>query len=220
MAGVDLTHSYEIHVPASVLERYAFMEVRSAAAVLAASNPEMFDDLITVLEQFYVSTDDIIIPGGNRGTIPIKLDHAFEQLGWLPVRINTEFKLSGRVKGRSGALIESEVSNRGFEVDNFKGRVALDVEWNAKDGNLDRDLSAYRSLYDVGLIDVAVIITRDYDSILDLARIDLQDTGAVRRLSSTTTTNMQKLLPRLTRGDAGGCPVLAVGITRDTWDGI
>lgn len=31
---------------------------------------------------------------------------------------------------------------------------------------------------------------------------------------TTTTTNLEKLEPRLTRGDAGGCPVLAVAITR------
>ena len=93
------------------------------------------------------------------------------------------------------------------------------MEWNAKDGNLDRDLSAYRALYDLGLIDCAVLTTRDYHSILELASIDLRDEDAVRRLKSTTTTNIQKLRPRLTRGDAGGCPVLGVAITRDTWDG-
>ena len=57
-------------------------------------------------------------------------------------------------------LEDTEVFNEGYKVDNFVDRLALDVEWNAKDGNLDRDLSAYRALYDAALIDVAVIITR------------------------------------------------------------
>ncbi|MCB4825330.1 hypothetical protein LHA35_26810, partial [Roseicella sp. GB24] len=43
-------------------------------------------------------------------------------------------------------------------VDNFKGRVVLDVEWNAKDGNLDRDLASYRSWYEAGVISAGVII--------------------------------------------------------------
>ena len=43
-------------------------------------------------------------------------------------------------------------------MDNVHGGVALDVEWNAKDGNLDRDLAAYRSLYDVGIISAGVMI--------------------------------------------------------------
>jgi hypothetical protein len=49
-------------------------------------------------------------------------------------------------------LRESEVHNEGYKVDNVKGRIALDVEWNAKDGNLDRDIGAYRALYDAGLM--------------------------------------------------------------------
>lgn len=40
-----------------------------------------------------------------------------------------------------------------YLIDNVKDRVALDIEWHAKDGNLDRDLAAYRAFYDTGLID-------------------------------------------------------------------
>lgn len=217
---MDLTNSYEMHVPDDVLLRYEFVEVRNAAAVLKASDPALFDEVVEVLDDFYVQAADITVPGGNRGTIAIKLDRAFEDRSWVPVRINTWYNLVGKIKGTTSVVFDSSVHNDGFEVDNMKGRVALDVEWNAKDGNLDRDLSAYRALYDVGLIDCAVIITRDYASILQLAEIDLQDMDAVRRLKSTTTTNIQKLRPRLSRGDAGGCPVLGVAITRDTWDGM
>jgi hypothetical protein len=39
-----------------------------------------------------------------------------------------------------------------------KGRVALDVEWHAKDGNLDRDIVAYRALDDAGIMDGAVMV--------------------------------------------------------------
>lgn len=217
---MDLTNSYDDHLPSEVLYRYEFLEVRNAAAVLRASNPDLFDEIMDVLSNFYVTESDIIVPGGNRGSIPQKLDGAFEALGWKPVRINTEYNLRGKVKNTASTLFQSSVSNDGFEVDNMKGRVAVDVEWNAKDGNLDRDLSAYRALYEVGLIDVAVLITRDYYSILDLAGIDLGHADAVRRLKTITTTNTLKLEPRLTRGDAGGCPVLAVGISRATWDGV
>lgn len=217
--AVDLTHSYNTHIPIEVLERYSMVEVRNASAVLRASNPGCHDDIINVVDDFVVRAADITVPGGNRGPIPIRLDGAFDNLGWKAVRINTEFSLIGKVKGARGAtLFESSVASDGFEVDNMKDRVALDVEWNAKDGNLDRDLSAYRALYDVGLIDAAVIICRDFDGIMDLARIDLQDEDAMRRMNSTTTTTIQKLTPRLTRGDAGGCPVLGIGITRETWD--
>ena len=72
--------------------------------------------------------------------------------------------------GEHGVTVrESEVVNEGYKVDNVKGRVALDVEWNAKDGNLDRDVGAYRALYDAGLIDGAVVLTRTHDDLRELA---------------------------------------------------
>ncbi|WP_307781205.1 BglII/BstYI family type II restriction endonuclease [Rhabdothermincola sediminis] len=105
--------------------------------------------------------------------------------------------------------VETEVYNEGYKVDNVKGRVALDVEWNAKDGNLDRDLGAYRALYTAGIIDGAAIITRTQD---DLRKLAIQ-MGAETKFGTTTTTNLTKLEPRLTRGDGGGCPVLAIAIS-------
>jgi hypothetical protein len=92
----------------------------------------------------------------------------------------------------------------------LKGRIALDVEWNAKDGYLDRDLAAYRSLYEYALIDAAVIITRTQE---DLRRLVLASEPESTKFNTTTTTNLDKLRPRMTRGDAGGCPVLAIAIT-------
>lgn len=222
---MDLTTSYMAAMPEVLRNRYKFLEVRNAAAVLRASNPDLFVELVKVLTEFEVRDNDILIPGGNRGQIAIRLDGAFERLGWSAVRINTEFKLVGKKKSKGGRrdhdlnFMESSVSNDGFEVDNMKGRVALDVEWNAKDGNLDRDLSAYRALYDVGLIDAAVIITRDHYGIKQLATEDLRSYDAAQRLGTTTTTNIEKARGRMTRGDAGGCPVLVVGITRATWAG-
>jgi hypothetical protein len=111
------------------------------------------------------------------------------------------------------------------KVDNFKNRVALEVEWNAKDGNLDRDLSAFRALYDAGIIDAAAIITRHHTSIKHSAnflahalnRVNYTNGTEVERFNTSTTTNIEKLRWRLARGDAGGCPVLAIGIGRETY---
>lgn len=180
--------------------------------------------MLEVLDTFHVYDADLLIPGGNRGQIPTRLDTHFGELGFDPVRVNTQYKLIGERKKSAThrsvgeKFLESTVSNRGFEVDNFKGRVALDVEWNAKDGNLDRDLSAYRALYDHGLIDVGVIITRVHD-IRNLALDELNSADGYRRLSTSTTTNTEKLEQRMTRGDSGGCPVLAVGIGKEAWAG-
>lgn len=223
---MDLTHSYKNVIPDEVVSRYTWAETRNAAAVFKASNPEEFEHLIQVLDTFYLYDSDVLVPGGNRGQIPIRLDTHFERLGWRAVRINMKTTLVGKAKksnlDRSAyddTFLQSEVSNNGYEVDNMRRRVALDVEWNAKDGNLDRDMSAYRALYDLGLIDVACLITRDHQSIRRLTQDDLQSEDAYRRLGTSTTTNIEKVIPRMTRGDAGGCPLLVAAISRATWAG-
>lgn len=116
------------------------------------------------------------------------------------------------------ASTSTPVSSKGYKADNFEGRVALDLEWNAKDGNLDRDIAAYRALYDAGFI-----VTRTQEDLHNFAtQLRLQhgmpEAQAKKMLASTTTTNMTKLLPRLTRGDGGGCPLLAIAISSVTFE--
>jgi hypothetical protein len=223
---MDLTHSYNDVFPAELVAKYKWLETRNAAAVFKASNPAEFDELVQVLTEFQLYDNDLLIRGGNRGPVSIRIDKAFEELQWRAVRINMRTELIGKAKKSSLArgqyldeFLNSEVSNNGYEVDNMKRRAAIDVEWNGKDGALDRDAGAYRALYDLGLIDVATIITRDHNGIKQLALEDLHSDDAARRLGTVTTTNIDKLKDRMVRGDAGGCPLLAVGITRSTWAG-
>jgi hypothetical protein len=216
LAGVDLTDSYTRFLPKEVTDRYVIREVRDAAAVLANTNPDEFGDIVRVLSEFELEEEDILTPGGGKSRVALRLDTAFRELGWREGRydrtIVSKLRLMPhRPAGETAAAVtETEVDSEGYKVDNVKGKVALDVEWNAKDGNLDRDVGAYRALYDVGIISAAVIVTRSFESIRDLsARLGRDAFG------TTTTTTIEKLEPRLTRGDSGGCPVLAVAITSD-----
>lgn len=226
---MDLTVSYKDHVPAPLLERYRFIETRNAAAILRVTNPQAFADLLRNLEDFKLLPSDLLVAGGNESSLAARLNHSFRAEGWREARVDTHVRLSLKLlpyapAGETGATVaDSETSNRGYLVDNFRDRVALDVEWNAKDGNLDRDIAAYRSLYDAGLIDVAVMISRTQDDLRALARelarkVGMSDAQAKRILGTTTTTNVTKLLPRITRGDAGGCPFLGVFISASTFD--
>jgi hypothetical protein len=70
-------------------------------------------------------------------------------------------------------------------------------------------VSPHRALYDAGIIDAGVIITRTQAGIRTLAA----RLGRPGGFTTTTTTDLPKLEPRMTRGDAGGCPLLAVAIT-------
>jgi hypothetical protein len=213
---MDLTNSYQHDFPADVLSRYEFRETRNAAAILRATNPAELIDLVDVLNWFCLETGDITGPGGNESLLAARLNQRFREAGWREGRHDTQitsalllmpYRPAGETEER---VAKTEVTNEGYKVDNVKARVALDVEWNAKDGNLDRDIGAYRALYDAGIIDVGVIITRTQ---ADLRAAALAFDPRSTKFGTTTTTNLDKLLPRLTRGAAGGCPVLAVAIT-------
>lgn len=225
---MDLTTSYEDVVASDVRQRYVFREVRNAAKILSATNPDQFADIEAVLSEFELLTTDLVEKGGQESKLAARLNEAFRSRGWREARVDTLIRLSLRMMaykpaGENDAVIaDTETLNEGYKVDNFLGRVALDVEWNAKDGNLDRDIAAYRALYDAGLIDGAVIITRTLE-LRELGRrlgldAGLSEAAAKKILGTTTTTNLLKLQPRLERGDAGGCPLLVVAIAEDTWD--
>jgi hypothetical protein len=212
--AVKLTDTYKRVFPKSILARYDFKEVRNAAAVLANTNPTEFAEIISVLKRFRLTDDDFLKPGGSKGDIAKRLDEAFRRLGWREGRHDTTltselYLMPYRPAGeKKPEVVKSEVSSPGYKTDNVKGGVALDVEWNAKDGNLDRDIGAYRALYDGGVIAVGVVLTRTTADLRALGQRLGRDP-----LGTTTTTNIEKLAPRMTRGDAGGCPVLAIAIT-------
>jgi hypothetical protein len=215
---------------AALSARYELRETRNAAAVLAATAPEEFADLCAVLAGFALEQADLTRAGGHESRLAARLNEAFRERGWREGRVDTVVRSALKVQpyapAGERAVVErsSEVVNEGYKVDNVKGRVALDVEWNAKDGNLDRDVGAYRALYDAGLVDGAVLVTRTHADLRDLAhRLALDEgqteTQARSRLATITTTNLLKLEPRLTRGDGGGCPLLVVAICARTLGG-
>jgi hypothetical protein len=227
---VDLTHSYRRAFPQEILERYEFDETRNAAAVLHAADPLVFDQVADTLRDFQLLTEDLVTAGGNQSKLAARLNGALRAKGFREAAVDTSIDLELRLMPyrpageRAPITSVTTVRNTGYKVDGFVNRFALDVEWNAKDGNLDRDLAAYRAMYDFGLIDVGVMITRTH---FDLRRLAFQlrkfagmdDDTAAGMLKTTTTTNRFKLQPKLTRGDGGGCPILAVYICEKTWEG-
>lgn len=213
-----------------VRKKWDFRETSSAAAVIKAVCPDEWADILAFLTTFTLDPQQWLKKGGNRGDIAKVIDESFAQRGWCETRVDlhTEGILYAKAGHEVGRL--PVVKQEGYLVDNFKGRVALDVEWNAKDGNLDRDLSAYRSWHEAGVISAAVLITQDRLKLKDLATTiwrDYQDTLAEDErtpalpidLRTSTTTNLEKAELRIRRGVMGTCPLLVIAATDATWNG-
>lgn len=236
---MELTQSWKKVFPKEIAERYLFAETRNAAAILEATEPGAFQDIVGVLLGFELTLEKLTTPGGSKSVIAKELDDSFRERGWREARFEQDLTTRLTLRGwqgaedpalREGEVRESKNSYGGHWVDNVKGRAVLDIEWNPKDGNLDRDLGNYVSLYEGGILDAGVIVTRGAGSFRDEVRSLIEEVKAVevdeqypmwrermRKLAddpykTSTTANFEKLEPRVARGDGRGCPILAIGI--------
>lgn len=217
-------------LPLAARNHWLFMETNSAAAVMKAVCPAEWNEIVEILSTYRIDPKTWLKAGGNRGDIPEEIDGLFAERGWRETRLDMETR--GILFAKDGAKIGELPPNyqEGYLVDNFKNRIVLDVEWNAKDGNLDRDLAAYRSWYEAGLISAGVIVTKDRLSLLSLARRlwaahqeALPDEQRNKKLpidlSTSTTTTFDKAELRMRRGVMGSCPVLIIAASEVTWNG-
>jgi hypothetical protein len=188
--------STEYLVPEDLRKLYHVKEWRNAAGILATACPNEWAEIIYVLRAFRLLRSEVQAAGKNKSPIARQIDRAFYQRNWVEKEFNTSIKVDGR-----------EYESPTHSVDCFKGRIALELEWNNKDPFFDRDLNNFRLLFDLRAIDVGVIITR---------ATELQQIfNSLGKGSSygNSTTHHTKLWPRLDGGGGGGCPVLTFAIT-------
>jgi hypothetical protein len=184
-------------LPAFIRENYEVHEWKHACAILKQDFPQEWSDIIDVLTAFRLQKSWLTVGGGSKSSISRSIDTALYAKGWQEKQFDTEILIDER-------RIESPT----HQIDCFKNRVALEIEWNNKDPFFDRDLNNFRLLFDLRAVSVGVIITRCDD---------LQGVfNEIGRGSSygASTTHMSKLLPRVRGGSGGGCPLLVLGISR------
>ena len=156
-----------------------------------------------------IPIEELIGSGGGETKGTQRLRRALDQRGWK----KWKFKIEKRVNDVPRESISHEVDH----VKTLKSKdgtatsLALEIEWNNKDPFFDRDLNNFRLLFDLGAIDVGVIVTR---------ASELQ--GIFNSLGKgksygNSTTHHEKLWPRLDGGGGGGCPVLTFAITPELY---
>ena len=196
------------HVPNSLLLKYEIHNINHAVEILSQAYTTEYAEIINALERFTLSVADIIKGGGNESAVPKRLSGYLQPLGWHEVRITADLLVKlHRRNPNQVTEFTIKVFIDGHNIDFVKNRVALDMEWNSKDQTFDRDLYAMRRFFECGIIACGVIVTRSERLNPIFSRL-----GIMKKYGASTTW-MGKLLPRISSGRHGGCPLMIVGIT-------
>jgi hypothetical protein len=188
-------------IPEDIRNAYQVEERHHACSILKTDFPTQWKDLLDVLHQFRLRKSDFEKKGGNKSPIARAIDDLFFERGW----IEKSFEIRVTADGK-------ETLAPTHHVDYYKNRIAVETEWNNKDPFFDRDLTTFRLLFELNVLSVGIIITRA-DELQDLF-IELGKLTA----AGMSTTHMSKLIPKMYNRASGGCPVLALGITKKKYD--
>ena len=188
--GLDL-------LPGFIRENYETYEWKHACAILHADFPGEWRDIMDTLTGFRLQRSWITKGGGRKSEVSAAIDGRLYGLGWREKKFDTLISVDG-----------FKMESPTHQIDCFKNRVALEIEWNNKDPFYDRDLNNFRLLFDLRAVSVGVIVTR-CDDLQDI----FNELGRGASYGASTT-HLSKLLPRLQGGGGGGCPILVFGITK------
>jgi len=196
-------------LPESILEKYEVHNINHAAEILTQAYPNDFAEIVAALETFWINEEDLVAGGGSESAIPKKFGTFLHPKGWDEVKITGDL-LVKQHRRHTQQLKEHTIENfiDGHNIDFVKGKVAFDLEWNSKDQTFDRDLYAFRTFHECGIIACGVIVTRSES----LNQIFNQ--LGIKAKYGASTTWMGKLLPRIKAGRHGACPLLIIGITQ------
>ena len=183
-----------------IRQHYEVHEWKHPCAILKQDFAAEWDDICDVLTGFRLQRSWIEVGGGRKSKVSESINSALYTRGWVEKKFKTEIVVDG-------ARSESPT----HQIDCFKNRVALEIEWNNKDPFFDRDLNNFRLLFELRAVSVGVIVTRcdELQKIFD---------GLGRGKSyGSSTTHMARLLPRIEGGGGGGCPILVLGIRKELY---
>jgi hypothetical protein len=188
-------------LPPEIRRLYEIVDWRNAIAVLANVHATEFAEVLKVLSSFQLRHSELAVGGGSKSAMAKSIDSSLYALGWKEKAFDTKIVVDGEPR-----------PSPTYKVDCFKGKVALEVEWNNKDPFFDRDLNNFRLLFDLLVIDAGIIVTRTtaLQSVLEQA-------GRAKTTFGKATTHTEKLYPKIRGGGAGGCPVLVFGIKPEAY---
>ncbi len=179
---------------------------RNARTVLQHAHPSEWADTLEILGDYKLLHSHLIAKGkGNKSAIAAAIDSKFYARNWIEHKFETSIVVD---------KVPSESPTH--SVDCFRGKVALELEWNNKDPFFDRDLNNFRLLYDLRICDVGVVVTRA-TSLQSWLKTNHKLFGKQPETYGVSTTHFEKLRPKVVGGGAGGCPVFVFAMTEQLY---
>ena len=184
-------------LPKFILNHYEVHEWKHACAILSSDFPNEWTDIVDVLTEFRLKKSWLTVGGGRKSKISAFIDNFLYKRGWIEKSFETQVVVD-----------KNTMDSPTHQIDCYKNRVALEIEWNNKDPFFDRDLNNFRLLFDLRAISVGVIITRCDDL------QEIFDSLGRGKSFGASTTHMGRLFPRIEGGSGAGCPLMVFGITK------
>lgn len=189
------------NVPQKINDGYHIADWRHASTILQYDFPDQWKDLIECLDAFVLKRSSIVTAGGRKSPIANELDTFLYNRGWKEKKFDVDIRIDGK---------PDDIPTH--KLDCVQGKVGLEIEWNNKDPFYDRDLTNFRILYEFGVIDVGIIVTRSSEL---QGLFNSLDKG---KSYGNSTTHYNKLKYRIEGNGAGGCPLLIFAITDNLYD--
>ena len=205
---------------------YTYGVTRYADVILEQAFHDRFHDLLSALEQFRPTLDELRVGGGGRTVFVRRFDDSLGDMlhngqrvwGSQNITIEKSMGFDGDAEPVSRARgHEIDMFGLGSPTNPFPG-IAVEMEWNNKDPFFDRDLINFQALHHEGAIAVGVIVTRGPDLQALISGVVRSRDGGFKY--GPSTTHWDKLIPRVNLGGGGECPLLLVGIEPSRIEGI
>lgn len=189
---------------------YTYGVTRYADLILRDGLPDAWAALVDTLTNFRIDLRELQTGGGGRTLHVERFDDTLNDHGWDKRNISIANSIDG----------QQVYEVRGHEIDMFTlgpndeyPGVAVEMEWNNKDPFFDRDLVNFQALHREGVLAAGVIVTRG-DRLQSLIKDAILYKDGTRYISKygESSTHWRKLVPRVSLGGGGECPLLLIGI--------
>jgi hypothetical protein len=203
-----------------IMSNYYVNSERNGLSILMHEHSDKWEEIKDALGEFKLYHNDIVSPGGGKSPITKRMERLFADTEWHPVEFQELNTMKfGKHIGKKNEIIHDTrtLSSQTHEIDLFKGKVAIEIEWNNKHQFFSRDLAAFDYLYSAKIIDVGIIITKDSRLRTLFESMGYLENGKkVSEKYGTTHTHTDKL-ELLLMANRYSCPLVVIGINQNVY---